>query len=290
MSVSIIIPTYNRAYVLSEAIKSALSQTYKDIEVIIVDDNSTDNTEQVVKAFNDDRIFYHKNRVNLGSSQNRNMGIQLSRFKWIIAWEDDITYNSDGVQILIETAEELERKGLKVGAVSPKTYEGKKSDKVGSLEQIAADNMRSKLDKPSYISKWTGLLLKNFTIDKDNVVESDFGTPWSLFNKEAIYEIGGYSKAYPKFIQCNHEDTDLMVRLVKNGYKVYYNSKAIGYHKRSISGGTRVSQFKYARNDTIGHIIFLFKNYNWRALYMLPCCVIYVGFNVLKYLPKALNG
>lgn len=51
-SVSVIIPTYNRAHLVGRSIKSILNKTYQDFEIIVVDDGSTDNTEEVVKSFN----------------------------------------------------------------------------------------------------------------------------------------------------------------------------------------------------------------------------------------------
>ena len=56
-TVSVIIPTYNRAHLVGRAIKSVLEQTYQDFELIVVDDGSTDNTEEVVRAFNNNRII-----------------------------------------------------------------------------------------------------------------------------------------------------------------------------------------------------------------------------------------
>ncbi len=61
-TVSVIIPTYNRANLVSRAIKSVLNQTYQDFEIIVVDDCSEDNTEEIVKSFNDSRIRYIKHK------------------------------------------------------------------------------------------------------------------------------------------------------------------------------------------------------------------------------------
>ncbi|MCA9750380.1 MAG: glycosyltransferase family 2 protein, partial [Romboutsia sp.] len=69
--VSIILPTYNRAYVLNRAIDSVMSQTFKDWELIIIDDNSKDNTEDLIKGINDKRIKYIKNIKNLGGAESR---------------------------------------------------------------------------------------------------------------------------------------------------------------------------------------------------------------------------
>jgi glycosyltransferase involved in cell wall biosynthesis len=87
--VSVILPTHNRADILSRAIKSALEQSYEDIELIIVDDFSTDETKSVIETFKDARIRYVRlDRVS-GGSAARNVGIDLSRGEFIAFLDDD---------------------------------------------------------------------------------------------------------------------------------------------------------------------------------------------------------
>lgn len=86
--VSIIIPTYNRAHFLKEAINSVLSQTYKNWELIIVDDGSTDNTSEVVRGFADKRIVYLK-QENMGAPVARNRGIKESKGEYIAFLDSD---------------------------------------------------------------------------------------------------------------------------------------------------------------------------------------------------------
>ena len=74
---SIIIPTYNRALLIKESIESILAQTYIHFEIIIVDDGSTDATEQIISNFNDARIKYFKKKHS-GVSATRNHGIKIS--------------------------------------------------------------------------------------------------------------------------------------------------------------------------------------------------------------------
>ncbi len=88
-TVSVIIPTYNRANLVSRAIKSVLNQTYQDFEIIVVDDCSEDNTEEIVKSFNDSRIRYIKHKKNKGGSAARNTGIKRARGKYIAFLDDD---------------------------------------------------------------------------------------------------------------------------------------------------------------------------------------------------------
>jgi glycosyltransferase involved in cell wall biosynthesis len=87
--VSVVIPTYNRAHLVSRAIQSVLDQTYRDFELIIVDDGSTDNTEEVVRAFHDARIIYLKQPSNRGVSAARNAGIKAAQGNYIAFQDSD---------------------------------------------------------------------------------------------------------------------------------------------------------------------------------------------------------
>ncbi|MDQ7032067.1 MAG: glycosyltransferase family A protein [Desulfonauticus sp.] len=88
MLVSVIIPTYNRAKFLGQAIESVLKQTYTCLELIVVDDGSTDRTWQIVKHFSDKRIkyFYQENK---GVAWARNWGVKVSRGEFIAFLDSD---------------------------------------------------------------------------------------------------------------------------------------------------------------------------------------------------------
>lgn len=88
-TVSVIIPTYNRANLVGKAIKSVLSQTYQDFEIIVIDDGSTDNTEETVKSFNNFKIRYICHSDNRGISAARNTGIRASRGEYIALLDSD---------------------------------------------------------------------------------------------------------------------------------------------------------------------------------------------------------
>lgn len=87
--VSIIIPTYNRGRLIKKSIDSILNQTYTNFELIIVDDNSDDNTEDIVKAIDDKRIRYVKQNENIGANKARNLGVEISNGKYIAFNDSD---------------------------------------------------------------------------------------------------------------------------------------------------------------------------------------------------------
>ena len=87
--VSVVIPTYNAAQYLPESIESVLSQSWQDFEIIIVDDGSTDNTQEVVGAFNSIKIRYVRQENSGGPSRPRNVGIHHARGKYISLFDSD---------------------------------------------------------------------------------------------------------------------------------------------------------------------------------------------------------
>lgn len=94
--VSIIMPSYNTAFFIAESIQSVLAQSYKDWELIIVDDCSPDNTDQVVKPYlSDERIIYLKNEKNSGAAVSRNRALREAKGKWIAFLDSDDLWMPD---------------------------------------------------------------------------------------------------------------------------------------------------------------------------------------------------
>ena len=87
--VSIITPVYNCAKFIAETINSVIAQTYINWELIIVDDCSTDDTENVVRSFQDQRIHYYKNVENSGAAISRNRALREAKGRWIAFLDSD---------------------------------------------------------------------------------------------------------------------------------------------------------------------------------------------------------
>jgi glycosyltransferase involved in cell wall biosynthesis len=87
--VSVVIPTFNRANAISRAIDSTLQQTVSDIEVLVVDDASTDATSEVVEAYDDDRIEYIRHSQNQGANAARNTGIEVANGEYVSFLDSD---------------------------------------------------------------------------------------------------------------------------------------------------------------------------------------------------------
>lgn len=96
--VSVIMPSYNTGKFIAESINSVLSQTYNNLELIIVDDCSTDNTDEVVKSFDDKRIRYFKNEKNSGAAVSRNRALREAKGKWIAFLDSDDLWIEDKLE------------------------------------------------------------------------------------------------------------------------------------------------------------------------------------------------
>ena len=108
-TVSVIIPTYNRAALLKRAIESVLNQSFKDFELIVVDDASPDNTPEVVRSIRDSRIRYIRLKKNSGGPVARNTGIKKARGKFIALLDDDDEWLPHRLELQVKKLETLDK-------------------------------------------------------------------------------------------------------------------------------------------------------------------------------------
>lgn len=104
--VSIVLPTYNRAKFLRKSIDSCLGQTYGDIELIIVDDGSTDETSEIVNSYHDVRIKYIRHGENRGLPNSLNTGFANSSGKYLTWTSDDNYYYPEAIKEMVSFLKE----------------------------------------------------------------------------------------------------------------------------------------------------------------------------------------
>ncbi|MEH2110857.1 glycosyltransferase family 2 protein [Nostoc sp.] len=124
--VSVIIPAYNTEAYIAKAIESALEQTLTDIEVIIVDDSSSDKTVEVAKSFTDQRLKVIVNQQNLGAAAARNRALRAAQGEWIAVLDSDDWYAPERLEKLVSLANQIDADMIaddvyliKDGATSP---------------------------------------------------------------------------------------------------------------------------------------------------------------------------
>lgn len=131
--VSIIIPTYNRASVIGRSIQSVFSQTYQNLECIVVDDGSTDDTRAAIEQFQDPRLKFFSHEVNRGVSAARNTGIKKSQGKFVALLDSDDEFLPEKIARSIEFFKK--RQDPKLGAVCSNFYKQQGLNRTASVAQ-----------------------------------------------------------------------------------------------------------------------------------------------------------
>lgn len=183
--ISVILSTFNDEMYIKDAVNSVMNQTYRNIELIIFNDASTDNTERIIKPFlKNKKIRYISNQTNQGLVNNLNRGMRIARGKWIARIDgDDIWHDPNK---LIKQIDFLNNNphvvllgcwGIKIS---------KDGSEIGLL------------DYP----------IKNLDINRYMLIENCFIHSAVIFNKKKAIELGGYSLNYP-----TAQDYDLWLRM-----------------------------------------------------------------------------
>jgi len=95
MKVSVLIPTYNRGYIIRDALESVLNQTYRDFEIFVIDDGSSDGTREIVGKFGEEKIHYLRHDRNRGCSAAYNTGISAAGGELVGFLDSDDVWKSD---------------------------------------------------------------------------------------------------------------------------------------------------------------------------------------------------
>ena len=104
--ISVIVPTYNSEEYIAKALESVFAQTHQNLEIVLIDDASTDSTVSIARSFRDKRLRVIENSCNRGVSYGRNRGIKLARGKWIALLDSDDWYAPERLEKLLQVAKQ----------------------------------------------------------------------------------------------------------------------------------------------------------------------------------------
>lgn len=190
--VSVVIPTFNRAYCLPDTIKSVLNQTYKNIELIIVDDGSTDDTREILKQFKDKVNYIYQENAGLASARNK--GLECCNGELIALLDsDDIWYE-----------DKLRRQVTDMG-LNPEI------DIQITNAHITRDHIKNEVSIFDYIN-FSKHLSKELTIVEDpSRFQFQYGIAWvqcALMKRSVLFDDGLYDENLTIYT-----DYDLFCRL-----------------------------------------------------------------------------
>jgi glycosyltransferase involved in cell wall biosynthesis len=195
--VSVIIPTFNRADMLKRAIQSAIFQDHHSLEIIVVDDASSDRTQQVVKSFNDDRIIFLRNAENKGVSFSRNVGLMQAKGEFIAFLDSDDEFEFDKIKEQVKLFEDL---SPKPGLVFSNYWE------IGEDKVLAVSDS-----------------VESGRVGAENRFPADVfcGPPGWMISRECFEKTGMFDEGLRTL-----EDIDYFARIVRN-FSAYFISKPL---------------------------------------------------------------
>ncbi|MFT4283121.1 MAG: glycosyltransferase family 2 protein [Candidatus Woesearchaeota archaeon] len=254
--VSIIIPTFNRSEFVLSAVKSALNQTYKNIEVIVVDDFSTDDTFKVISKLRSKKLKVFRNAKNSGGPFSRNKGLSLAKGEFINFLDDDDYLYPKKIELQVKKFLSSSKKDLGVVTCDVK-YERL------DLSEVKKNRKKGRIYKD---------LLKSYCV---------FATHSMLIKKVFLDDIGGFDLKL-----ASNQEYDLAIKLSKYSdfdyvpkvlCEVKESKDQISFNFNKKIKGTKYLYEKY-KNEYKKHGLFLF-NY-LRFSYLL------FKYRIGKYLGK----
>ncbi len=131
--VSIVLPTHNGFRYLAQSIDSCLRQTYSDLELVIVDDGSSDNTKDLVCGYDDPRIHYVRHEKNQGLPESLNTGFALTSGAFLSWTSDDNLYSAQAIEIMVSALKQHDEVGLVYSAYALIDASGTRVGQVDAL-------------------------------------------------------------------------------------------------------------------------------------------------------------
>lgn len=247
--VSVVIPTYNRSELLKKAVHSLQHQHHQNLEIIIVDDCSTDDTEAVVKGMRDPRIKYIRHPINKGGSEARNTGIKHATGNYVGFLDSDDQWLPDKLQKQLA----IFNGNPEVGAV----YTG---------VRLVNDSQIIKEIVPRYRGDILPMLIESNCIDTTSSV---------LVKTELLHEINGFESALPS---C--QDWDLYLRLSQITNFDFVKDSMVLFFQHS---GDRISTNNAA---VLSGQVYIFKAYKTLAKELGSGIFEKFSINIFKTLLK----
>jgi glycosyltransferase involved in cell wall biosynthesis len=240
---SAIIPTYNYAAYLKDAITSVLKQSIRDLELIVIDDGSTDNTVEVVESIKDQRLLYHF-QDHQGVSAARNTGIRLSSGKYLAFLDADDIWLPQKSALQIREFEENPDIGLVYGSYELIDSGGNHLatrdvgiNKANCLEKLICGNCIAGSASTSMINR--DVFMKSGLFDPHLIAGED----WDMWLRIArYYEILGL-KDVISCIRLHDKNSSSQAKMMDQGFQMvldkFFNQPDLPFHLSKLEKKAR---------------------------------------------------
>ena len=243
--VSVIIPTYNRAELIIETLYSVFIQTYRPIEVIVVDDGSSDNTEKVITELmenhKENRFVYVKHHCNKGIVEARNTGIKKSSGKFIAMIADDYMLPRD----YLKKTEEFFQRFNDAGIMSCRMVNSRNTF-ISRLNQVYCESNVANFFNLPYVKH--KLILRRIIYKKEVIKSLNAPLAGAAVIKKELFEKFGLFNTKLRI----GEDSEFGWRLARQNIPIFLNPNIKIVHKyRETLFQTLIQKFNYGKGLNI---------------------------------------
>lgn len=283
--ISVTLVTYNSGRYIKRCLESVLAQKGPQIEIIVVDNNSTDGTRAILEQF-EDRCQIHLNPSNVGFCSAQNQAIGLSRGSWILTLNPDVVLMPYFIQAMLEAGRLDPRIGTVCGkllAMSP-DFEIQARPLVDSTGIYFTPNLRH-LDRGSR------------EVDNGHYLKREyvFGATAAaaLYRREMIDDISIDGEFFDTDFFVYREDADVAWRAQLMGWRCLYTPYARGYHVRAVLPGNRRALPREINMHSVkNRFLMRIKNMTggmyrryWRQVtvrdtIVVGCCLLYEHYSI----------
>jgi glycosyltransferase involved in cell wall biosynthesis len=236
---SVVIPLYNKADYISDCLKSALNQSFKDFEIVIVNDGSTDNSTSIVETFTSEKIkLFHQE--NSGASKARNNGVSFAKGTYIAFLDADDIWAPNHLEALKESIDRYPNAGLYAN-----NYSIKHSNNHVAPARLNIDN-----------SQQHPFLLDDFF--KASLHDTVVWTSAAAMKKDKFTDYGMFNPIY-----LSSQDLDLWIRIALKE-PVVFNPESTKIYNKSIEG----SLGKFEDNEARYMLFNSFSDYEANNVYL----------------------
>ncbi|HZR36529.1 MAG TPA: glycosyltransferase [Nevskia sp.] len=223
--VSVILPTYNRAHLLPRAVASVLGQSFRDFELIVVDDGSKDGTAELMRGYDDPRIVFLPPERNLGDAGARMRGIARARGEWLAFQDSDDEWLPDRLRLQMDYAAALGPDFALIGGTLLRYVGGPIERIVWPLAEPAAG--RGEVDRRRFVAGFCAYLQ-------------------SLIVRRAVYEeLGGFDTRLKA-----RSDFEFCLRLSQR-YRIAAVSEAVALSYETPEGISLRADYRFADIDHV---------------------------------------
>lgn len=282
---SVILPTYNRYYSVKYAIQSVLRQTYRNWELIIIDDSTSCKTSNYIRQLNNPRVFCYKPKKRLGSARARNSAIRLSTGEILLMAEDDIWLEEQCLEEILRTIIQRNADAVCFKMKFVKDLVIKKEYDPHTFYSLARSAIHSNA-VPYVWHEWFGEMSEGR--DSGRYMQVTVCPSVFAIRRDVLEKVGYYDERY--IGNCYREETDLQLRISQSRYKIVYTPNTFCLHfrfKEKTGGNRAMNRMKYEYYSLRNHFRFLKKFYSQRVV---PMFFLFVLYRYLYYAPRRMFG